>query len=469
MNAIHIVHFCLEFDRRSCQSYCSNIPDQHGRLEVNGESKATGNLPKTRRSIRRPIVDVFSKEMSMQSLQTTGATNTRHEVPTSNPHTGYPEYPSPISLDDLLEEIELRRDEFERITHIPRDMVAMMKRAGIFRASTPKRFGGDALPPNRFLHMLERIAIVDGSTAWVAAFGSANTYLASLPVETQSQIYQSGPDQVFAGGLYPLQKALPAPGGFIVNGRWRFASGCKGADWIGVGIGGTPANSGEAAAGKPFTAIFPASEVEIVESWDVVGMQGTGSHDLRLQNKFVDAQWTFVRGGTTLIDEPLYRYPAVAYQAQVHASVNIGLARAALDLLGDMSGVTQTTTGAPRLADRAYYRSGLAKAEAKWHSARAFFFESAEKAWKSIMDGDAVTPAQSNLLRLSATHAAQVCAEIVMQAYQMAGVAAIYRENRLQRLVRDSIVVTQHAFLGEGTYDAAGALFVGIPPITPYP
>jgi alkylation response protein AidB-like acyl-CoA dehydrogenase len=333
-------------------------------------------------------------------------------------------------------------------------MVGKMKRAGIFRASTPKRFGGDPLPPARFLEMLERIAIADGSTAWVAAFGSAGTYLASLPVQTQAEIYATGPDQVFAGGLYPLQKAERAPGGFRVSGQWRFASGCKGADWIGVGIGGAPAGADDKNAGKPFTAVFPASEVEIVENWNVVGMQGTGSHDLRLKDKFVDEQWTFVRGGTPLIDEPLYRYPAIAYQAQVHAAVNIGLARAALDLLAGMSGVTKTTTGAPRLADRAYYRSGLAKAEASW---------------RTVLAGDPVLPAEANLLRLSATHAAHTCADIVMQAYKMAGIGAIYRENRMQRLVRDSIVVTQHAFLGEGNYDASGALFVGIPPVTPYP
>ncbi|MGH8778522.1 acyl-CoA dehydrogenase family protein [Paraburkholderia sp.] len=382
----------------------------------------------------------------------------------------FPEYPGSLSLDALIDEVERRSDEFDRLSHVPRDMVAKMKRAGIFRASTPKRFGGDALPPPRFLEILERIAVVDGSTAWVAAFGSANTYLAALPIETQARIYASGPDQVFAGGLYPLQKAVSAPGGFLVSGQWRFASGCKGADWIGVGIGGVPGDASQGGnAGKPFTAVFPPSEVEIVENWNVVGMQGTGSHDLRLKDKYVDEQWTFVRGGAALIDEPLYRYPAVAYQAQVHASVNIGLARAALDLLAGMSGVTQTTTGAPRLADRAYYRTGLAQAEAQLRSARAFFFESAEAAWRTVSAGDPVSSAEANLLRLSATHAAHTCADVVMQAYKMAGVAAIYRENRLQRLVRDSIVVTQHAFLGEGTYDASGALFVGIPPVTPYP
>ncbi|WP_248323769.1 MULTISPECIES: acyl-CoA dehydrogenase family protein [unclassified Caballeronia] len=381
----------------------------------------------------------------------------------------YPEYAGPLSLDALIEEVERRRDEFDAMSHVPRDMVGKMKRAGIFRASTPKRFGGDALPPPRFLEMLERIAVADGSTAWVAAFGSANTYLAALPVEMQARIYATGPDQVFAGGLYPLQKAERAPGGFKVSGQWRFASGCKGADWIGVGIGGAPAGADDKNAGKPFTAVFPASEVEIVDNWNVVGMQGTGSHDLRLKDKYVDERWTFVRGGAALIDEPLYRYPAVAYQAQVHAAVNIGLARAALDLLASMSGVTKTTTGAPRLADRAYYRSGLAQAEAQLRSARAFFFESAEASWQTVLAGDPVQPAEANLLRLSATHAAHTCADIVMQAYKMAGIGAIYRENRMQRLVRDSIVVTQHAFLGEGTYDASGAIFVGIPPVTPYP
>ncbi|MGF6854754.1 acyl-CoA dehydrogenase family protein [Paraburkholderia sp. CI3] len=405
----------------------------------------------------------------MHAVHTASARACTADAPIIDTQEDYPEYPGPLSLDDLITEVERRRDEFDAVSHVPRDMILKMKRAGIFRASTPQRFGGDALPPPQFLAMLERIAIADGSTAWVAAFGSANTYLASLPVETQARIYASGPDQVFAGGLYPLQPAGRAPGGYVVSGQWRFASGCKGADWIGVGIGGAPGKLGDANAGKPFTAVFPASEVEIVDNWNVVGMQGTGSHDLRLKNKFVDEQWTFVRGGAPLIDEPLYRYPAVAYQAQVHAAVNLGLARAALDLLAGMSGVTRTTTGAPRLADRAYYRSGLAQAEANLRSARAFFFESAQTSWRTVMAGDPVSPSEANLLRLSATHAAHTCAEVVMQAYKMAGIGAIYRESRMQRMVRDSIVVTQHAFLGEGTYDASGALFVGIPPVTPYP
>ncbi|WP_347556448.1 acyl-CoA dehydrogenase family protein [Robbsia sp. KACC 23696] len=374
-----------------------------------------------------------------------------------------------LPLADLLEMVRARRDAFDAQGYVPRDMVLQMKRAGIYRASTPKRFGGDAKAPADFLRVLEQIAIVDGSTAWVAAFGSANVYLAALPLETQAEIYKGGPDQVFAGGLYPLQPAERVEGGWQVSGQWHFASGCKGADWHGVGIGGTAATGSGAAAGKPLTAVFRAGTLEIVDNWDVFGMEGTGSHDLKATGQVVTDPWTFTRGTAAQIDEPLYRYPAVAYQAQVHAACNVGIARAALDKLIEMSGVTKTTTGAPRLADRTYYRSALAKAEAQWHSARAFFYGAAEAAWTTIQAGDPVSPEQANLLRLSAVHAARTCADIVQEVHRLGGIAAIYRKHPLQKMVRDAMVVTQHAFLNEAVYEGAGSMFVGLTPSMPYP
>ncbi|WP_277182720.1 acyl-CoA dehydrogenase family protein [Caballeronia sp. BR00000012568055] len=366
-----------------------------------------------------------------------------------------------ITLDDVIAEIAQRREEFERLSHVPRDVIEQLKRVGIYRAATPKRFGGDARAPGEFLEMIERIATADGSAAWVASFGSANLYLAALPLATQAAIYADGPDQVFAGGLFPVQNATPEANGYRVNGTWKFASGCKGADWLGVGIGtGNP--------GRPRTAVFKPSQVEIVENWNVVGMQGTGSHDLRVTNQFVEEDWTFVRGGTPTVDEPLYRYPTIAYAAQVLAVVNLGLARAALDVANTMSGGRKTTTGAPQLADRAYYRIELAKAEAQLRSARAFFYETTDSVWQSILAGNEVTPDQVSLLRLSATEIAREGADVVNRAYRLGGTMAIYRTHPLQRLLRDSMVVTQHAFLGEGNYDGAGAVFVGVQPIPGY-
>ena len=380
--------------------------------------------------------------------------------------------PGQLSLDDLLADVARRCGEFDTLTYVPRDIVDMMKQIGIFRASTPTMFGGEPMPPADFMRIVERIARVDGSVGWVAAFGAANIYMASLPIETQRVIYASGPNQVFAAGLYPAQKAQAVPGGWQVTGRWRFASGCMGADWTGVGIEvGGPAN-GDDTPGHPrkLVAIAPAAEVEVVPNWDVVGMQGTGSYDLRVINKFYPEDWTFSRSGSATIDEPIFRYPAICFLAEVLAACNVGLARAALDLAIEMGGVAKTITGAPRLADRGYYKLELARAEAAWRAARAFFYETAEAAWDSLMRGNGVVPEQANLIRLSATHAAHTSADVVTTAYRIAGMSAIHKAHRLQRIVRDSMVVTQHAYLTEGTLENAGAMLAGALPFDPaYP
>jgi alkylation response protein AidB-like acyl-CoA dehydrogenase len=359
----------------------------------------------------------------------------------------------------VLDEVRQRREEFDAGSHVPRDMIERFKQVGIYRAATPKCFGGDALAPALFLQMIERISEADGSAGWVASFGSAGVYLAALPPETLAEIYADSPDLVFAGGLFPLQPAEAVDGGWQVNGTWKFASGCKGADLLGVGIG--------AAGGKPRTAVFRADQVDIIENWDVVGLKGTGSHDLRVTDKHVEERWTFIRGGAATIDEPLFRYPSIAYAAQVLAVVNLGLARAALDEVSRMA-AGSGITGAPKMADRAYVRIEIAKAEAQLAAARGFFYNATEQVWNSILAGNPVTPEQTSLLRLSAIHVSQAGAAVVQSTYSLAGTTAIYLRHPLQRYLRDSLVVTQHAFLSEGLYDGAGSVFLGVPPFPGY-
>lgn len=373
------------------------------------------------------------------------------------------------AMSELLGLIEKRRGEFDELSHIPQDVIDAMKRAGIFRASTPRMFGGDALAPPRFLSMVERIAEVDGSAAWVAAFGSANTYLAALPLETQRKIYAGGPDQVFAAGLYPLQEAQPVEGGWRVSGRWRFASGCMGADWIGVGIKGEVTAVDGSRTGAALMALCPADEVEIIENWNVVGMQGTGSHDTQVRDKFFAHEWTCFRGADALVDEPLYRYPVLGYQAEVHAACNLGLARAALRLASDMSGGARIMPNAARLGDRGYFRTELARGEAQLRSARLFFYDASERVWQTVLNGQPVPLEQANLLRLSAAHAAHVGAEVAQRAYRIVGMSAIHRSHRMQQIVRDTMVVTQHTSLSESIFESAGAVLSGIAPGVPYP
>lgn len=365
-----------------------------------------------------------------------------------------------LAFRHLLEAVAARRDEFDRIAYVPRDVIALMKQARLFRATTPARFGGDAGPPHLFLAKVEKIAEVDGSTAWVAAFGSANTYLAALPAETQAELYATGPDQVFAGGLYPLHPARRVEGGYRVTGRWRYASGCMGADWLGVGIS---VDVGEGKAPLAHMAVCPAEEVEIIQNWDVVGLRATGSFDTTVTDKFYADRWICARGAQAQIDEPLYRYPPLAFQAQVHTAVNLGLARAALDLAVSMADAAKIMPGAPTLANRAYYRSGLARAEAMFRAARLFYYDTAQQAWDTIMAGDPLSLQLHNLLRLSATHAAHTCAEVIQLIWRICGMGVVENTNRMQQIMRDALVVTQHAAVADTTLEAAGGILAGLP------
>jgi alkylation response protein AidB-like acyl-CoA dehydrogenase len=362
----------------------------------------------------------------------------------------------------LQQEIRAHRDEFGRIRYVPRTFITKLKAAGVFRAATPACFGGSGISPSEFLKLVERISEADGSVGWVASFGSASVYLAALPKETQKIMYADSPDLVFAGGLFPIQPATQMPGGWMVNGTWKFASGCKGADLLGVGIGAAvPGQAGS----KPRTAVFTPDKVDIIDNWDVMGLAGTGSHDLRVVDQYVDDAWTFIRGGEPTIDEPLYRYPTIAYAAQVLAVVNLGIARAAIDEIITMAGGRVAITGAPKLADRSYVRIEVAKAEARLRSAQAFLYDTTDTVWQSILAGNPVTPEQVAMLRLTAVEIARAGNEVVQSMFGLAGTTAIYSHHPLQRYLRDAAVVKQHAFLGEGIYDGAGAVTLGVPPM----
>lgn len=361
------------------------------------------------------------------------------------------------AFDALIAMIETRRDEIDRGRHVPRDIVQQMKAAGIYRAAVSERFGGEPMPPHEFLELIERLAQVDGSASWVAAFGSANTYYAALPLSTQATIYADGPDQVFAGALYPPCAAQRVAGGWRITGRWRFASGCRGADWVSCGITDS-ANP----TGPVLMAVAPASAFEIIENWDMLGMQGTGSFDIRLEDHFVGDDWVCPRGSRAVLDDTLYRYPVLAYQAQVHAASNLGLARAAIELARQMSGGAKIMPGVARLAERAYFRTELAKAEATLRSVRAFFYEAAQDVWRVLERGDEPSMEQRAMLRLSATNAAHSCACIIQDLYRVCGMGAASKTNRMQQLVRDAMVVTQHASLTELTLEQVGGILAGL-------
>ncbi|WP_028239607.1 indole-3-acetate monooxygenase [Stutzerimonas azotifigens] len=367
-----------------------------------------------------------------------------------------------VLLDDIRQ--RARTGEFDRLRHIPQDIIERFRALGVYRALVPRRFGGDERSPREFCQMVEALSRADGSAGWVASFGMSPVYLASLPSQTIAKVYADGPDVVFAGGIFPPQPAEQVEGGFRVNGRWKYSSGCMGAQLVGVGIA---PKSGDK-LDLPRLAVMPREKARIEQTWDTVGLLGTGSHDLVVEDVLVPEEWTFVRGGKPNLDEPFFRYPSLSFATQVLSVVGLGVARAALDELYDMAGGRVSVTGAPGLGDRPLTQTEVARAEASLRAARCFFYEAIDDAWVHVLAGDPVPVEKINLLRLSSTHATRVAAEVARTAQMQSGMTGVYNDHPLARCVNDAQVVTQHAFMGDITFQNAGAVFFGKKPLPGY-
>ncbi|WP_421550268.1 acyl-CoA dehydrogenase family protein [Kluyvera intermedia] len=359
------------------------------------------------------------------------------------------------ALDPLLSEVAARSEDFEHQRHISDDIISRFQQVGVYRALVPKIYGGDECSPAQFCELIEQIATADGSAGWVASFGMSPFYLGALPVDTLKELYRNGPDVVFAGGIFPTQKAHHADGGYRVSGRWSFASGSMGASVLGVGI----LPDGEQPL--PRMAVLPRASVQIDPVWNTVGLAGTGSHDLLVDDVFVPHEWTFIRGGALNLEGPLYRYPVLSLATQVLSVVALGVARAALNEIYAIAHRQQSVTGAPRLADRPQAQMQIARCEADLRSARAWFYDAIDDVWQRLLSGDDPSCEQINALRLSSTHVTRVAAEVARQALALNGMGGVTMTSPLQRYVRDTMVITQHAFMGDLSYLNAGTVFFG--------
>ena len=366
------------------------------------------------------------------------------------------------SFDALLADIRSRAHEFEQQNYVSLDIVQRFKQLGIYRAFVPKRYGGDERSPLDFLLAIEAISEADGSAGWVASFGVCESYLGGLPLETLEEIWRC-PDDIFAGAMFPLQPASTVDGGYLLNGRWKWASGCVAADRVGVGIRLDSSNS------LPHMAVVPATKARIdMGSWNAHGMAGSGSFDVVLEDVLVPADHVFERGGALTPEGPFFKYPTITIATQVLAVTSLGIARAALNLVLDSASARRSPTGAPNIGDRAYVQTEMAKADARLRSSRLFFYDSIESAWHILLRGDDLDAETISLMRLSSTHLTRQCAKVTRAAYFLSGMEAADNDNHLSRCFRDVHMPTQHAFMGEITYQNAGAVMFGKVPLPGY-
>jgi indole-3-acetate monooxygenase len=341
--------------------------------------------------------------------------------------------------------------QIERDRTIPSEVIEALRATGLFTAFAPRAIGGGELPLQDVLDAIAELSRADASTGWVAMIAAASSFgLAGMPEVDARALVAEQPGALMVGVFAPTGRATRVEDGVQVSGRWAFCSGVRQSD--NVSLNAILEDSGEVVS-----VIVPTSAVEILDTWHVSGLRGTGSHDVTLDEAFVPAS-RFLRFADPVHPGPLYRFPAVGLLAVVVAAVALGTARAAIDELVELAGGKTPTGSRRRLADRAHAQMEVAAAEAEVSSADALLRARVADMWHS----DDPTLEHRAALRLAASNAVRSSTSAVDRMYTLGGGTAIYETSRLQRCFRDIHAVTQHIVVAPATYELVGRILLGV-------
>jgi alkylation response protein AidB-like acyl-CoA dehydrogenase len=348
------------------------------------------------------------------------------------------------------------------------DVISELVNAGLFRLCVPESVGGLEAHPAMLVEVVEELARGDAAAAWlVAVCATAGLVAAYIPADAARTIF--GRHEAVVGGVFaPRGRAVTAAdGSFGVSGRWSFGSGCLHADWFLVGCVVQDGDEVQTLPnGMPDVRLMlaPTSAYTIHETWDVTGLRATGSNDVSLDNERIPRQHSAsVISDTPVSGGVLYAFPLFGFLAIAIAGVGLGAARGALDDLAEFAG-TKTPAGGGRrtLAERSTVQAEVARAEASLRAARAGLYEAIAVAWDASIAEGVMPIAARTGLRLAATHATTVGAQVTHTAYLLGGGTSIYRASPLQRRYRDANVATQHMLVAPTTWELTGRLLLGL-------
>jgi alkylation response protein AidB-like acyl-CoA dehydrogenase len=364
--------------------------------------------------------------------------------------------------------IEAARADIERDRQLPRALVEAMGNAGLFALWLPKAFGGPQLNLVDCIRVIEELARADGSAAWCATVASCYSVIAGyLQPGIAREIFGSG-RTVVAGTTNPSGKAFVVDGGYRVTGRWAYASGILHSTWT---LGNCIVHDregprcGSSGAADVRLTIFPTSAVEVIDTWHVSGLRGTGSHDYRVADLFVRGGYSIpcfdakpVQPGT------LYAVPMITVLSVGIAAVPLGIARTAIDAAVELAEVKTPLRSSLLLRDRATFQAAVGRAEALWGSARSFLLAAVSDLWDEVSSGMGASMRQRALVRLACTQAAQSAAQAVDLMYNAGGGTSLYESSRLERCFRDVHACTQHIATSTDSYEAGGRVLLGLDP-----
>jgi 3-hydroxy-9,10-secoandrosta-1,3,5(10)-triene-9,17-dione monooxygenase len=358
----------------------------------------------------------------------------------------------------------------EAARRVPEASFEALSEAGIFRMMAPKQYGGDEADFQTQCDVLAEIGRGCPSTSWVATIFSAMGWLAGVfPDEAQDEVFE-GRDPRISGVFSPTGTAVPKGGGFVVNGRWPFNTGCHGAKWTVLN-----AVVGEGAAGVPTCVLVKSRELKVLEDWHASGMAATGSNTIVAENVFVPAHRSLPLPEMIEARYPprhnatsrYFNYPTAAVLTVNGGGTPLGIARGALETFVERlpgRGITYTTYTNKSEAPVTHLQLG--EASLKIESADAHVRRAA-----SLLDdhpGGPMSMESRVKARAHIAYATGLAREAVDTLFYASGASSIQTQIPIQRFQRDIQALANHAIMHPQTgIELYGRVLCGLPPNTP--
>ena len=356
--------------------------------------------------------------------------------------------------------IDHHRSEFDILRRLPPQVTEAMVHADLFRLWVPRSLGGAEISPQDLVEVVEAAAALDGSFGWCLT--NANTIgrmVAYLPSDVAAD-WVAGPDCQFAGSTAALGLARRVAGGFRVSGCWPFTSGIPSArHFIGLcRIEG----EGDPEIPEMIFCHIPANEVQILETWFVSGLKGTGSNDVVVEDRFVPlAHCHGFVDAVALHSGPLYRFGIVPMLTLSVSIVPLGIAKAAVAAFIALSGRITAGTTQP-LRDREMVQTDLARAEALRRSGKALILSALQDLEEAQSIGGQQLIEARAFFRVALAHSAEACLRAVELLAAAAGAAAIAESGRLERCLRDVQAAVKHVGMSPHNFTVGGQVMLGL-------
>ena len=375
------------------------------------------------------------------------------------------------AVQEIAPIIRKHSDDAERERRLSKPALEALRETGLLGMATPKSLGGLETDPITRALVVEEVSRHDSAAGWTLENPIDWAFFCSrLPDEGVEEIYSKGGDVLIAAQFGRPLHATSTAGGYRISGRAPFVSNCYDADWISC-TAVVDADQQSEAEQETLMVYFPAESSEIIDTWHVMGMRGTGSNDVSVTDVFVPKARTFpmlpeYEAGSHY-QGPLYRMPIVGAAGTGIPTPMLGVARRALDEVTELALTKTPVAASVPLTERSSAQIQLGKAEAILRSGRLLLLHTVSEAWERCQDGKPHSLKQKADLLLGSTHAMASAAEAVDLACRIAGTTSIRTTNPLEQCFRDVQTMRHHVFASEARYGTFGQVYFGVEPDFP--